>query len=160
VIPAGFIDWSSPLKPELADAIVVLRVDRDGSHALARGVARDMAAAYGREIVAWRRDAALPATPAGVAWQRFPDAIPAPRERVVARFLDTIGWRALGLAGAMGPRRYEADADAVCIYLEGMPFGALVDRRALPGQRDCGDRLRWAPYAWRKATSADADAVS
>ena len=155
MIPAGFIDWSSPLQPELADAIVVLRVDERGEHSLARGVARELANSYGRDIIAWRRDEAVPVLPADPRWHRFPDEIPQPRQRVVAMFLDTIGWRALSRQGEMGARRYDGPSKAVCTYLEGLPFGNLSDRRMMPGFPDCSERLRWAPYAWRPARDED-----
>jgi hypothetical protein len=154
MIPFGFIGWSSPIQPDAHDAIVAYRLEPCGRHALVRGVARELAAAYGESLLAWRRDAALPALPGDGAWQRFPDVIPRHGQQVVALFLDTIGWRALGATG-MTARRYDGPSLATCVYHAALPFGVLVGRRALPGHPDCSDRLRWAAYGWREAHSVD-----
>lgn len=153
MIPLGFIDWASPLQPEAQDAIVVCRLDAAGSHAIARGVARELAAAYGQNILAWRRDAALPGLPGDGGWRRFPDEVPVHAQPVETLFLDAIGWRALSLRG-MSSRYYERPSRATCVYHAGLPFGAMVARKTLAGFPDCSDRLRWAAYGWREAGEA------
>ena len=153
MIPIGFIGWQSPLQPEPGDAIVI--VVQGASQRFERGLARELAQAYGDAIVAWRRDEPLPAPPETPEWRAFPDTIPEDGQRVVALFLDAIGWRALSQRGELAERRFDRPAKALCVYYAAPPFGLFVDRRPLPGSAPCDDRRRWAAYAWRPALASD-----
>jgi len=156
MIPFGFIGWQSPLQPDPGEEILVVLPAEHAAQRFVRGVARELAAAWGEAIVAWRRHEPLPAAPAG--WQAFPDAIPADGQRVAAMFLDTIGWRALTVRGEMAERRFDRPTCAVCVYHAGPPFGLFVDRRPLAGFAPCDDRRRWAAYAWRPAGAEEVTA--
>lgn len=153
MIPLGFIGWHSPLQPDPDDRIVIVLPAEAAAQRFARGVARELSFAYGEAIVAWRRDRPLPA--AGPGWHAFPDHIPADGQRVEALFLDTIGWRALTVRGAMAERRFEREATARCVYQAMPPFGSFAERRPLPGHPACDDRRRWAAFAWRAVTGED-----
>lgn len=145
MIPEGFVSWESPLRPEDDDHIAVLHAN----HALARGVARELARLYGESIFAWRRENGFPPSLDGADWRRFPDELPAAGQRVEVAFVDTIGWRALTVRG-MTARRFEPNVTGTATYRAGHPFGVFLQREAMRGLHAVDDARRWSVFAWRE----------
>lgn len=145
MVPDGFVSWDSPLRPAQDDEIAILH----GDHAVARGLARELARLHGDAIFAWRRENGFPPSVEGDAWRRFPDETPTHAQAVEVAFVDTIGWRALTRSGAMSARRFEPNVVGTAIYRAAAPFGTFHQRRASVGWHAIEDSRRWAVYAWR-----------
>lgn len=146
MIPEGFVSWDSPIRPADDDEIAILR----GGHALARGVAKELARLYGESILAWRRDHGFPPTLEGADWQRYPDRLPPGARRVEAAFVDTIGWRALSVRAGMTERRFEPTVIGTALFRPAHPFGVFVQRDPVKGLHPIDDARRWAAIAWRE----------
>ncbi len=157
--PLGFLDWQGAEQPATDEPILVLTGEANRFDGLARGCARELVEAYGRNILAWRRDPEMPAIPKDGRWLRFPDDLPQPGQHVIAFFLDTIGWRALSIEG-MSARRFDGPSKALCVYDRGVPFGTMIARVTMPGFPECSDAARWAPFAWRAVTTKDVRQIS
>jgi hypothetical protein len=149
MVPEGFVSWESPIRPADGECIAVVRVDSE----VVRGVAHELARLYGDSILAWRRESGYPSEAQDSTWRRFPEDRPAPEARVLATFIDSIGWRALGRRG-MQARRFEPNVVGTCTYRPAGMFGVFVQRTPIAGRQSIDDVHRWAVIAWKPIDTA------